>query len=88
MRSQLDSAQETTLQMRNECNDLRTEMSRAVPAYAAAVKVCHTSPLMWHRQESDPAQTDLRQVLMCHSSRDNMLSLLVFRSRTHKLQCT
>ena len=45
MRSQLDSAQETTLQMRTECNDLRMEMHRAVPAHAAAVKVCHTYEL-------------------------------------------
>ncbi len=48
MRSQLDSAQQTMLQMCNECNDLRMEMSRAIPAHAAAVKVCHTSPMSWH----------------------------------------
>ncbi len=48
MRSQLDSAQETTLQMRTECNDLQMEMSRAVPAHATAVKVCHTTPMSRH----------------------------------------
>ena len=48
MRSQLDSAQVTTLQMRSECTDLRLEMNRAVPAHAAVVKVCHTSSVSWH----------------------------------------
>ena len=48
MRSQLDSSQETTLQMRSECNDLQMEMSRAIPAHAATVKVCHMSPVSWH----------------------------------------
>ena len=58
MRSQLDSAQETTLQMRNECNDLRMEMRRAVPAHAATVKVCHTTPTSWHTLSWWPNQEE------------------------------